>query len=64
MSHAIPISLGALLMYCDISCCCFLKKVNVAYHKYAIKMFDIMHIPGLLGWLKRSDIETVQISII
>ena len=27
-------------------------------------MFDIMHIPGFLGWVKRSDIEIVQISII
>ena len=31
---------------------------------YAIKMFDIMHTPCLLGWVKRSDIEIVQISII
>ena len=26
-------------------------------------MFDIMHTPDLLGWVKRSDIEIVQISI-
>ena len=31
---------------------------------YALKMFDIMHTPGLLGWVKRPDIEIVQISII
>ena len=31
---------------------------------YAIKMFDIMHTHGLLGWVKRSYIEIVQISII
>ena len=30
----------------------------------AIKMFDLMHTPDLLGWIKRSDIEIVQISII
>ena len=27
-------------------------------------MFDLMHTPGLLGWVKRSDIEIVQISIL
>ena len=32
--------------------------------KYAIKMFDIMYTPGLLGSVKGSDIEIVQISII
>ena len=25
--------------------------------------FDLMHTPDLLGWVKRSDIEIVQISI-
>ena len=35
-----------------------------AYHIIAIKMFDIMHTPGLLGRVKMSDIEIVQISII
>ena len=29
-----------------------------------IKMFDLMHIPELLGWVKSSDIQIVQISII
>ena len=27
-------------------------------------MFDVMHTPGLLGWVQMPDIETVQISII
>ena len=27
-------------------------------------MFDIMHTPDLLGWVKMPDIDTVQISII
>ena len=27
-------------------------------------MFDLMHTPGLLGWINRSDIEIVQISIL
>ena len=31
--------------------------------KYASKMFDLMHIFDLLDWVKRSDIEIVQISI-
>ena len=31
---------------------------------YAIKIFDLMHTPGLLGRVKRSGIEIVQISII
>ena len=26
-------------------------------------MFDLLHAPGLLGWINRSDIEIVQISI-
>ena len=30
---------------------------------YASKMFALMHIPGYLGWVKRPDIELVQISI-
>ena len=29
--------------------------------QYASQMFDLMHIPDLLGWLKRLDIEIVQI---
>ena len=28
---------------------------------YGIKLFDIMHTPGLLGWVKMPDIETVPI---
>ena len=28
------------------------------------KMCDLMHTSGLLGWVKRSDIEVVQISIL
>ena len=39
------------------------KKSEESYGAYAIKMFDIMRTPGLLGWVKRSDIEIVQISI-
>ena len=31
---------------------------------YAIKMFDLVHTPDLMGGVKRSDIEIVQISII
>ena len=27
-------------------------------------MFDIMHTPGLLDWVERSDIEIEQISMI
>ena len=27
-------------------------------------MFDILHTPDLLGWVKRSDIEIVLISLI
>ena len=30
----------------------------------AYAMFDIMYIPGFLDWVKRSDIEIVQLSII
>ena len=30
---------------------------------YASKMFDLRHTPDLLDWVKRSDIEFVQISI-
>ena len=30
----------------------------------AIKKFDLMHTPDLLGWVKGLDIEIVQISII
>ena len=28
------------------------------------EMCDLMHTSGLLGWVKRSDIEVVQISIL
>ena len=44
----------------------FTEEGYLAYHInfYAFKMFDIMHTPGLLGWVKMSDIEIVQISII
>ena len=31
--------------------------------QYASKMFDLMHNPDPLGWVKRSDIEIVRISI-
>ena len=34
----------------------------MSYH--AIKMFDLIHTPNLLGWVNRSHIEIVQISII
>ena len=41
----------------------FLNKLWCISH-YAIKMFELMHTPGLWGWVKESDIEIVQISII
>ena len=31
---------------------------------YASNMLDLMHIPGIFGWVRRSDIEIVQISIL
>ena len=31
--------------------------------RIASKMFELIHTPGLLGWIKRSDIKIVQISI-
>ena len=31
--------------------------------EHACKMFDLMHTSDLLDWVKRSDIEIVQISI-
>ena len=42
----------------------FLKKVMLYILHDAIKMFGIMQTPGLLGWVKRSDIEIVYVSII
>ena len=30
---------------------------------YARKMIDLMHTPDLLGWVKKSDIEIVQIRV-
>ena len=41
----------------------FLKKV-LLHITLSIKMFDLMHAPDLLGWVKRSDMEIVHISII
>ena len=38
-------------------------KLQRSVEHYASKMFDLMHTPDLLGWVKRSDIEIVQISI-
>ena len=38
-----------------------LKERSVGH--YASKMFDLMHIPGLLDWVKKSDTEIMQISI-
>ena len=41
---------------------CFLKKVMLLCISYdAVKIFIIMHNPGLLDLVKRSDIEFAQI---
>ena len=42
----------------------FFRRRLCCISHYAIKMFDLMHTPDILGWVKRSDIEIVQINII
>ena len=45
------------------SCCISILKKERSVEHYASTKFDLVHTPDLLGWVKRSDIETVQISI-
>ena len=44
--------------------CCISNYKERGLEHYASKIFALMHISVLLGWVKRSDIEIVQISIL